>query len=837
MKKSSILTKILLSLVMVALVFALVACNGGGKNPTPRPTPGPDGDGPTFVEQVVEIVGGISPLLDKLNNAKKDGTLGVDVNLGVTYSIGETQGAHLLAVMANANAKKPEAQISYANGKTKANKEWFNLTYQDSKLYLVQPVTAVNTDNDTDATWNDLSAFDPAITDLMTMAMDAIEGLDISLPDDLADTVGEMLGSLSGVADMLSIQKNTNGYKLVISEDVITRNIAPLLGTLLPGMLENALGDIGATVSDAILNFLKSGVALEVNVGLNADKAINSIGVGYTKGTDKANLDIGLVFDDKAVDIEAPKAAKKALNIGAAVELAQKAALVKLEAFGVADFAKDGNNLAYAELVTKLGEASQVSHGYFNGSELFFNTNALGVVSENVNNSYKATIQTEKEGEKDVLEANSIVKMINKAAEDARADYEEGKTEAENADATEKTITQSIYQWLGGTLTKAKDGKYEAVTQQAMMAQLKNNVSDYVRFEIDDKSDKDNYFNTVKNILALFAENDTWIIGGDLVNADGVKALTGLADVLNFEKWVNKKDGKLVSCDGGIFNWDSKNYNGGVTVTKAGENNDFLDAVNVFAAQGKENDEFVDVDAKFLADFINYYIAALGYHTGFFTDSEKAEIDAIDMKLAYDKSVYTKAMNAAKDQDAEKAAKEAWSAAKKAHKEALKGYYTAEKANEVLVALIGGTYDNESTVVEQLINGGLYINIGSEKGRGLYGYIDIRDSFESDKSYAKASIHLNLVDDDVNTQVEAITAIDVENAVELYAPEKVTAEDADAAKYAVKKTVENSNVLEVEQKGESYEYVTVAGAYNDRFEAAESLLDLLLQAAKDYLHA
>ena len=74
MKKSSLLTKIMISLVLVALVFALVACgkkDDDKKKPTPTPTVEK-----TLAEQVVEIIQGVNPVLKVFNDTKADGTLG-----------------------------------------------------------------------------------------------------------------------------------------------------------------------------------------------------------------------------------------------------------------------------------------------------------------------------------------------------------------------------------------------------------------------------------------------------------------------------------------------------------------------------------------------------------------------------------------------------------------------------------------------------------------------------------------------------------------------------------------------------------------------------------------
>ena len=842
MKKSSILTKIVLALVLVALICSLAAC--GPK--TPAKDDGNKKDPPaeaSLAEQVVEILQGVNPLLATLNDVKADGTLGAAVSLSVDYTAGANTGSHTVAINANANATSPEAQISYKNG----SGEWLNLTYSDKKVYLVQPVTAINEEKfygsdgkakyAVDKTVTDVAALNPAVTDMMTVAMDALASIDgLALPEGLEDSINDMLQSSLGqsIGGLLTIEKTANGNKIVLGSEIMSV-VSSLLPTLLGGTLTSVVGaDLSATILNGIKDFLATNPVISLEVTQSNNK-INGLNIGYEQGENKGTLKLGLDLKNEAITVSAPTGCEdKALNIGVGAELAQKGAKANLEAYGVADFSADLKKLVYADLTVN----NQKSYGYFNGQEVVFNTDGLydalnggsnaSLIEKPANTTYKATIQTAKSATDSTLVANSIVKMINNAAKKFKDNYNSAK--ASNADdantvAPKKNIEQNIYEFLGGTLKTDKDGNYVKVTEKEMMTQLKIKIGDYVRFAIDDTSDSDNYFKTVKNIIKLFGDNDEWIIGTNLIK-DDLNNLKSFTDLISFDKWINKNS---TSTGTNVFNWDTATYRGGVTLTKAGEENDFLDAVNVFAAAGKEGEVYKDIDAKFIADFVNYYVAAFGYYLDEFSDSERTAIDKIDMEYAYAKFAY------ATDKDYTEAQ---FKAAKETHKNALKAYYTAAKANTVVKKILGGTYvDGEKSYIEQLIEGGLYLHIGSDKNEGINGFIEIKDSVEGTKSYAKIDAHIRLVANDINAKVTA-AGLDAGTATELYAPAKVTAADPDAADYRIIKKVAGvkqvQKNIDPETEEVTYSYVYEDG-YKDRFTAAEELINQLYTMALKYL--
>lgn len=857
MKKSSLLTKIMISLVLVALVFALVACGkkDEGKKPTP-PTPAVD---KTLAEQVVEIIQGVNPVLKVFNDTKADGTLGADLSLSVKYDISGNSNDFALAVKANASVTDPAAQISFKQ----KNQEWVNLTVNEGKVYLVQPLTAVNTSNKTDGIQADIKALAPAVTDIMSMAMDFIEGKEISLPEDLATSIGEMLsGTFENVAKLIKIETLTSGYKIVLGSEIMDA-LQSLLPFVLKGTIANIVGDSMATkIMDKIVSFLAQKPELSIEVGLK-NKAISGLAIGYKlvteTGTDTASLNLDFSLSNERVSITNPTVGNKALNIGAVAELAQKNLKAEAEVYGVADFSEDMKNLVFA--TAKINGAE--SKGYFNGQTVYFDTNAvyagLGQPAPD-NTKYNVTIGNI-DKETYAKTNSSVVRMINEAAAKAKTDYfnKKGASNASYADDADKkpskNLNQTVYEMLGGKLVLKKDGKsYEDVSEKDVMTKLNGLIGNYIRFDLDTTSSKDNYFNTLKNILTLFGKNDQWIIGYDLIKGEGatvdLSGLTKMDELMSFDKWINMEAGKVkvpANMNGvyGIFNWDTENYNGGVILSKAGVQNDLLDAINVFVTPGKNEDgTYKDVDADFLAEFADYYVAALGYFLEEFDSVKTQEIDAIDMKYAYAKFQYEmKKIDSNLDEAGKKAAKDAFDAAKKEHKDALKVYYTSAVANKVFTKILGVSFENnERSYVAQLIEGGLYLHLGSVKNAGINGYIEIKDSLEGTKSYAFVSGHINVVENDVNAKIAEWGINTADFATDLFTPAKVNETDADAAYYAKIATVGDTNVKQVtknvENDTETYEYTVLKidgkTQYKDRYTALEDLFESLGGAIMSY---
>ena len=450
------------------------------------------------------------------------------------------------------------------------------------------------------------------------------------------------------------------------------------------------------------------------------------------------------------------------------------------------------------------------------------------------NTQYKATLQKGKVG---ALTATTLVDMINEGAKSVKDKYIANKDKDDNTSsgtdtstAPSKGILVTIYEWLGGTAS-IEDGAYVDPTEAEMLKALDNNIGEYVRFNVDE----DEYYKVLKNILTLFNDNEEWLIGVDLIKDDFAGKINGLTDFITFENWINTVEANANGIYG-IFDWDTATWSGGATLTKEGDDNDFLDAVNVFVCLGlDEENKPIDITSDNISEFMNYYIAALGYYVdGFYSPEQMQAIDAADKALLIAKNVYLAS-------DKTEADAQTLANAEAAHKTALEAYYTADNANRVIEMLIGytGTTDN---YLKDLIDGGVYVGIGCTENEGLNGYIALAsDNTAEAVTYAKIDGSIGFFDTEhsIDELVSAITSgIDKEAAQELYAPE-VTTDEA----YKVIDTWEDGTLnwedgtLKVNADG-SYIYKKDGDnfVYSYRYANGETLLEDLKAAFIGYMN-
>ena len=186
------------------------------------------------------------------------------------------------------------------------------------------------------------------------------------------------------------------------------------------------------------------------------------------------------------------------------------------------------------------------------------------------------------------------------------------------------------------------------------------------------------------------------------------------------------EDGNM---DCGIVEWNTKTWSGGLSVTAAGDNNDLLDAVNLFAKNGKDGKFVLDSEGAGandtnMVDLLNFYIAAFGKFLpdGFvFTAEQKAAIKTAD---------------AMTDETAKKTE--------------LDKYLTTENANKVLSGLLGITSLKD-------IKDNLFIKLGCVENKGLNGSISIVESSAANaKVYASLSLGIMFVAKDETTHTTVL---------------------------------------------------------------------------------
>lgn len=822
MKRSSIFTKIMLAMVLLALVFALVACNGGGDDEDTEPTPPPEEEA-TLAEQLVDIIKAAGPLITTINGIEAGSTVSADVTATVDYKNGANSGNYSVALAGNINSTSPELTANFKKGST----EWLGLTYVGNKVYLNQPLTAVNTSSDHDKIVADVAALAPAVNDIMYIVMDALAGLNINIDfDELATSLGGLIADFDetgAISDMIQIETTSTGNKITLT--------SATLSSLLP-IIKMALSDL-SDIIDAIVPETLPDITAEIRH--NETDGITGLKLAYKFDDDKQgslDLDLSLSTSSK-VTVSAPSGyTNKPLVANLSASLPQKGADVALGLIVNPDFSAKGKNLA---LATAAINGEHLVNGFFDGQAVYFDTGALydalnagnnqSLVTKPANTQYKATLQ---KGEVGALTATTLIDMINEGAKSVKDNYIDNKGKDDNTSsgtdtstAPSKGILVSIYEWLGGTAS-IEEGAYVDPTPKEMLKALDNNIGEYVRFNVDE----DDYYKVLKNILNLFNDNEEWLIGVDLIKDDFAGKINGMTDFINFNNWINDVS---ANADGiyGIFDWDTATWSGGATLVKDGDNNDFLDAVNVFVCLGLDADNNpIDITSDNISEFMNYYIAALGYYVeGFYTDAEKQAIDAADKALLIAKNVY---LNSNKTE----ADAQALADAEAAHKTALEAYYTAANANRVIEMLIGypGTTDN---YLKELIDGGVYVGIGCTENEGLNGYIALASDNTAEATvYATIAGSIGFFDTEqsIDELVSAIT-IDKENAQELYDPE-VTTDDA----YKVIDTWEDGT-LKVNADG-SYVYVKDGDnfVYSYRYANGEKLLDELYSAFIGYMN-
>lgn len=845
MKKSSILTKIMLAMVMLMLVFALIACD-------PKPEPDDSGgDEPpaekTLADQIVDIIKSVDPLLKSVKGITADSTVSVDLGLNVAYkstpAAGEedspSEGNYGFAIKGNVKKTNPELAINLTN----STKELFNLTYIADKLYLNQPLTTVNTtSSDNDKVMADLAGISPAVDDLMYVVMEFLAETVKSIPDlnfeEMGDSIGGVIDMLGdGLANLIEVEQTANGTKIVLGDAVMG-----VINGFLPNI--KLFGEITAkTLVDLLFDGDLPNLTIEIN---QTNGAISGLKLGYSFDANNygnLSLDLGLkVGSSNSVTVPTPTGyTAKALGARVDLGLPQKGVDASLEALVNPDLSAEGKNLAYAALNLN----GQKLEGIFDGSSAYFNTAAMyaalnggsnnNLITKPDDTNYKATLQNEK-GD------TTFIKMINDGAAGVKADYIANKDKKEEETPVESGPTKSlfvkIYQALGGDLAalgtvENKNEAYKDPTEKQMLAALNGKIGNYVRFKVDE----DTYVAALKNIIKLFNDNEAWLIGVDLINNEFAKNIETLGDLFTFEKWINQDVKKNDNGIYGIFNWDTTNWKGGVKLFgSTADEKGLIDAVNVFACWGKTNGTPVDFNAENLSEVLNYYIAMLYYYGNNITDSDAAAIEAAETAYVLAKNDYWKVITKDGVTDAEiKDAESKLEAAKEARKNALKAVYTTAQANVVITEILGytGTGDN---YLADLLNSGLYIGISCTKDGGLNGAISIQPAIDSTEAegYLTLGGYIGFVENNVEAKAAAAD-IDKVNALELAKGEKVLADDPDADEFKIAEKWEDGTV-KLDDNGAIIYEMNEDGSfvYSDRFENGSALLEELFKAQLAY---
>lgn len=828
--KKNLLVKVIIAFVMLTLIFSLAACKPKNNDVDDDPIEA------TAMEQLVGIIRGADGLVKALNEI--DGNFNADVDISANRKTADNDDTYTLGVKGNLNTSSPELLVNFKSNGT----ENIALGYKSSKIYLKQPLTSLNKNADgsaaasSDAVLIDTTALNPSVTNLMTMLMKVLK--DVNIPFDLealASSLEGFLAEIGSLDELIVFKEISNGNRLEVADATIDL----LTGVLLKDLLSGAVG----TVADSLVNSVFDtddgldfifGSNIFIEVYRNSAGTINGLKLGFTAedettGSITINLNkFNNSATDKATIAFGSEYAAKSLKLNVGASLPEKGVAALIDATATPDFSTNNKVLASGSLsFFNPSQSAPVDYyaipAYFDGGAAYFNTagayNAIenmagqGTVSAPANTLYKASVyKTTTTG----TENTTIVDMINQEVAKLKAEFDAGSAASAEEESSEpsKGIMHMIYELLGGELTTTtKDDvtTYDEITEAKMLEQVDKLVGDYTRFDIYKKDATDTYAEAIKNITDLFDANKDWIIGTATSQASG-----------NY----------------GIFDWSKDNWNGGATLYKTGDDNDLLDAVNVFLCKSDDS----DVDTTDISDFCNYYVSMLYYYMEKEMDPESsyvAAVEAADKALLIAKNIYL-----ASNKDA--AAKTALDNAKEAYKSAMEDVIFGTEAtkdytiaNQFISGLIGveTTEDIATTnVLKNLIEGGLYVGVSCTKGQGLNGTLTIANNKDFGTIYLSLNGKISL------TATAAVANIaDVTNAIEIakdfvavvgteeYAAEyKKIAKWEDGTKKVVVAEGPTQGDFIYEMNGENF-------VYDNRNVNAEALLDELFNMYMGYL--
>ena len=363
MKKNVL--KILLALVMVAMVFALVACgggdsgsSGGGKKNTGKDT---DTNSETKVDAVAaltsainEVVGGVAPYFSSLQAIKADSEVGVDIGVGGYYDNSGSKasaGNFKLTLQGNAKAEDPELKVAFSldESKSGAGKDYVAIGYQDGSLYITEPLSLINAEKDSkgrsrgqpNSIKMDATMLKAGINNVAGFGMEKLEGVVGVLGDfNLDTTVKDILDKNESMIKMVAgfITPDTTSNSKEIALVITSTNVGKIIGAVstfidgwddIIGTVDNVLATaydsfglyvnantIGIDKEDAKANGAKALTfqaiqdnfmpAIKIIGGFDkdntaADKALNAVKVELS--LEQLNLAVGLAIDLRTLAI------------------------------------------------------------------------------------------------------------------------------------------------------------------------------------------------------------------------------------------------------------------------------------------------------------------------------------------------------------------------------------------------------------------------------------------------------------------------------------------------------------------------------------------------------
>jgi len=793
--------RVLLAVMLVALMVTMVAC--GPKKPPETPQTEDPEEEVALTDELVTIIRSLSPLVTTINGVKRDSTLSVDAAIGVDYTFG-AGGEYAIGLKGNVSKDNPQVELTVQDRKNTSDPNWILLALLNNKLYLKQPLTTVNTESALNTTKVDLDAFSNELELVADVLMFNLAKVNLALDfDEIAEALDELLTQVPlDLSELITVTKNSSTGKTTLTiNSEAAKTIVGLVHSLLisgsdfEGLVDSAINALIEEANGKGFSYINSDsfvfptIALEVGTTGDALSGV-SVGVDY-KGVENAGANANkyakLVIDlknlsiSKTTQITAPSYKINSLNLDLGVFAPQKDVSAELDFYVTGDMSKETNILGNGELTITNGSTAKIAKGYYNGKSAFFDIGgAFEAVEKTATESvYKAAADMYK----------AVKDGIEKWHADATADKPE-PSEPEEDLGDGKSLMQSIYSWLGGTANLGK----EDPTPKQMLEAVDGLIGDYIRFDIKKNSYQD----------AVSAITDAW---ND--NKEDVKKI-----IAEDKAW-----GELQKGDTWV---------GSLFLTKAGDKNDLLDAVNLFLCNGKDEDgKPIDIDVDFLTNIANKYLALIARSNSDLLGEDaklyKGAVEILDNKLLYAKNVYLAAINKAGATEAQiKEAEDAYKEAKDAHYEALKfadglnGDHPTLTAEYFAAMVLEQFFGYQGGTLKDFIEGGITVKVTCKKGEGLNGGIAIfGDTNNEEKEYVRISGSMEIVEQETTKG----TDFDVEEALELTDSQETEDEVIDKWSDGTKKidldgSLENGTVII---------YETIEGEFKKQYPNLEIL--------------
>lgn len=400
MKKNVL--KILLAFVVIAMMFALVACGNDKPKTTPGTTPAnnePPAEGTTdptaLANTLNSVINNVTPIIDTLKGIDPDKKAAIDLGLGGYFTNSEGGGGFSVKAALNADKENPEFKFGVAvntkDNKSTGYKDYFSLGYSAGNIYLLEGLNLVNsTTSDPRMIKMDAEMYKKGIQNVTEQAMAYLKNGMSGFTLDLSKVTGLINSLKNSLARIIELKESDDVTELIIASSKIN-DIVNLLKEMvfkdnwgsIEGGINTALEYIGKVVpalEDATLSTVLNDFAPSINIkveftGTGTAKKVNNIKLAIAFGENLKNLEVGLSVDLKkfgigestTIDFDGYTAqnltSKVSVNLGG---INQKAELA-LNVNTATGLKNEAANLATA-ILSYNGDTTNVAKASFDGA-------------------------------------------------------------------------------------------------------------------------------------------------------------------------------------------------------------------------------------------------------------------------------------------------------------------------------------------------------------------------------------------------------------------------------------------------------------------------------------